>query len=107
MIFHQMSVGRFVKNIYIKPIEKKFKIFFIDIFEKRVLAEKTVITNTTNIINIDKKFINPNVFLFSSQYIGIPMFVSILNNCISFEHTHPPHEYILGKNKYRNHLQKK
>ena len=30
----------------------------------------------------------------------IPLYVSINNNHISFEHTHPPHEYILSDDKY-------
>ena len=29
------------------------------------------------------------------------MFVSIKNKHISFEHTHPPHEYILSQNKFK------
>ena len=28
------------------------------------------------------------------------MYVSVKNNFLSFEHTHPPHEYILSKNKF-------
>ena len=29
------------------------------------------------------------------------MFVSYNNNDISFEHTHPPHEYILSEDKFK------
>ena len=28
------------------------------------------------------------------------MYVSIKNSSLSFEHTHPPHEYILSDNKF-------
>ena len=91
----------FFKNIFIKPIIAKFKLFFIDIIEKRILFEKSIFTNTTNAIEIEKKFINPNVYLYSSKYLGVPMFVSCLNGHISFEHTHPPQEYIFSKSKFR------
>ena len=58
------------------------------------------LSNYTNSIEIDKKFIKPETFLISSEYIGVPMFVSIKNDHISFEHTHPPHEYILSKDRF-------
>ena len=28
------------------------------------------------------------------------MYVSVKNGFLSFEHTHPPHEYILSENKF-------
>ena len=40
------------------------------------------------------------MFLFSKEYLGIPMYVSLKNNFLSFEHTHPPHSYILSDNKF-------
>ena len=41
------------------------------------------------------------MFLITDKYLGIPMFVSIDQKHVSFEHTQPPHEYILGKNKFK------
>ena len=29
------------------------------------------------------------------------MYVSVKNKHVSFEHTHPPHEYILSNNKFK------
>jgi len=49
---------------------------------------------------LKKEFIKPEIFLVSENYLGIPMYVSIKNNFLSFEHTHPPHEYILSENKF-------
>ena len=28
------------------------------------------------------------------------MYISVKNSFLSFEHTHPPHEYILSENKF-------
>ena len=36
----------------------------------------------------------------TDKYIGVPMYVSVKNNFLSFEHTHPPHEYIVGEKKF-------
>ena len=43
---------------------------------------------------------HPEIFLVTDKYLGIPMYISVKNNHLSFEHTHPPHEYILSKNKF-------
>ena len=44
--------------------------------------------------------IKPEIFLITEKYLGIPMYVSVKDKFLSFEHTHPPHEYILSKNKF-------
>ena len=49
---------------------------------------------------IDNDLIDPENYLITNKFLGIPMFISINKNHISFEHTHPPHEYILSKNKF-------
>ena len=90
----------FIKNIFHLPIIEKFKIYFIDIKNKKILKEEEIISNYTNEINIEKNFINENVYIFSKKYIGIPIYVSSKNNHLSIEHTHPPHDYILGKDKF-------
>lgn len=91
----------FFRNIFIEPIEIEFQIYFIDIMKKKILFKESVYTNRTNIINIEKKYINSHTYLFSNKYLGVPMFVSCLNGHISFEHTHPPQEYIFSKSKFR------
>jgi hypothetical protein len=90
----------FIKNIFHLPIIEKFKIYFIDIKNKKILKEEEIISNYTNEINIEKNFINENVYIFSKKYIGIPIYVSSRKNHLSIEHTHPPHDYILGKDKF-------
>ena len=91
----------FFINIYEKPIEEEFDVFFVDYFLKKIVFKKKIKTNFMNEIDIEKSFINPNIFLFTKPYIAIPIFVSIKNGHISFEHTHPPHEYILSKDKHK------
>ena len=44
--------------------------------------------------------IEPENYLFTNEFLGVPMFITINKNHISFEHTHPPHEYILSKNRF-------
>ena len=90
----------YLKNIFEKPVNEKFKIYFIDIINKKILFEDFFISNKTNEMKIDKKFIKPEIHLITSNYIGIPMFISMQGNHISFEHTHPPHEYILGPERF-------
>ena len=52
------------------------------------------------LFRIDKSFIDPEVYLYTKKYLGIPIFVNIRDKHISFEHTHPPHEYILNEDKF-------
>jgi hypothetical protein len=91
----------FIKNIYESPVNEEFKAFFINIKSKKILKEFKMLTNFTNKIILEKKFISSDIFLFTDKFIGIPMYVSIKNKHISFEHTHPPHEYILSNDKFK------
>ena len=88
------------KNIFHFPINEKFNGFFVDIKNKKIMEKFELITNYTNQIEINKKLLNENIFFVSQDYLGIPMYVSTKDNHISFEHTHPLHEYILSKNRY-------
>ena len=54
-----------------------------------------------NEIIVEKDFIKPEVFMFTDKYIGVPVFCSIKDKHISLEHTHPPHEYIMGVDRFR------
>ena len=89
----------FLINIFKKPVNEKFELFFVDINLKKTLYKKEIFTNTINEIKIENKFINYNVFIFTKKYICIPVFVSTKNNHLSCEHTHPPHEYIMSKDR--------
>ena len=88
------------RNVCEDPIEEDFKAYFID-YKKKVIEEEIVLkSNNTNIININKNLIKPEMFFVSKKYLGIPMYLSLKENHLSFEHTHPPHSYIYSENKY-------
>ena len=90
----------YFRNIFFKPVIEKFQIHIIDLKQKKLLITFDCKTNYTNEINIDKKLITENSVFFSEKYLGIPIFFSSKNNHISFEHTHPPHLYIMGREKF-------
>ena len=91
----------FFKNIYELPIQEEFCVFFVNIKTMKVLKKEVVSTNFLNEIIVEKEFIKPEVFLFTDKYLGVPIFCSIQSNHVSFEHTHPPHEYIISENKFK------
>lgn len=91
----------FFKNIYEKPIYEKFEVYLVDIKNKKIVETIEFRTNTSNFFELNKFLINSNIFLVSKDYLGIPMYVSIDKGHVSFEHTHPPHEYILSHNKFK------
>ena len=89
-----------IRNIYEEPIEERFSGYLVNIKTKKVEEEIKLKTNFTNIIEIKNHFIKPEIFLVTNLYLGIPMYASIKEGFVSLEHTHPPHEYILSKNKF-------
>jgi len=91
----------FIKNIFVDPIVTVFNVYLVDIIQKKIEEQFEIKTNHTNYFELKKSLIKPEVFLVSKNYIGIPMYVSVKNNHVSFEHTHPPHEYILSNNKFK------
>lgn len=90
------------KNIYKDPIKERFNGYFIDIKNKKILNEIKFLTNTTNYVEVEKSLIKPEIYLCTRNYLGIPIYLSIKDKHLSFEHTHPPHEYFFGKNKFKN-----
>lgn len=89
-----------IRNIFEKPIEENFNAYLVNYKSKNIEEQFQIKTNYTNCIEINNKLIKPEIFLVTDKYLGIPMYASIKNNFISLEHTHPPHEYILSKNKF-------
>lgn len=89
------------KNIYSKPIREKFEGYFIDKNNKKIIEKIELITNFTNFIKINNKLIGNDYYFFTKEYTGIPIFLSEDNGHLSFEHTHPPHEYILTEDKFK------
>lgn len=89
-----------IKNIFEEPIEENFRAYLVNYKTKSIEEQFEIKTNYTNCIEISNKLIKPEIFLVTNRYLGVPMYVSIKNNFLSFEHTHPPHEYILSENKF-------
>ena len=91
----------FIRNIYEKPINEKYFAYIVDTKRKKVEEKIEIKTNYTNSFELKKSLIKPEMFLITDKYLGVPMFVSTDKKHVSFEHTQPPHEYILGKNKFK------
>jgi hypothetical protein len=89
-----------LRNIFHLPIEEKFSAYLINNKTNKVLKKFELITNQTNSISIDPNFITPNTFLVTTEYLCVPIYLSIKDNHISLEHTHPPHVYIHGKRRF-------
>lgn len=90
----------FIRNIYLDPVHENFKAYLVNINLKKVEEEFDIKTNFTNSFELKTSLIKPEIFLVTKSYLGIPMYVSVKNKHLSFEHTHPPHEYILSQNKF-------
>ncbi len=91
----------FLKNIFYLPKKEKGQLYFVDIVNKKILDTHLINSNTLNEIQVTNNFIKSNVFIFTENCLGIPLYISIKNKSISFEHTHPPHHYILSDNKFK------
>ena len=89
-----------IKNIFEEPIEENFRAYLVNYKTKSIEEQFEIKTNYTNCIEISNKLIKPEIFLTTDKYLGIPMYVSVKNSFLSFEHTHPPYEYILSENKF-------
>lgn len=89
-----------IKNIFEEPIEENFNAYLVNYKTKSIEEQFQIKTNYINCIEISSKLIKPEIFLITDKYLGVPMYVSVKNNYLSFEHTHPPHEYIQSENKF-------
>ena len=91
----------YFKNIFYKPIVEKSSMYFINYKLRKIIDKIDIKYNYLNEINIKKDLINNDIYLFTEECLGIPLFVSIKNFQISFELTHPPHHYILSEDRYK------
>ena len=91
----------FFKNIFFRPQNNESKLYFINLSKKEVIKEVLIRENYLNEIEVEKKFISKDLYIFTEKCLGIPLFVSIKNDHISFEHTHPPHHYILSRDRFK------
>lgn len=89
-----------LRNIYKRPFYESFYAYFINNKLNKIIHKEKIFTNQTNFIDLPAEFLSNEIYLFTSEYLCIPLYVSIKNNNISFEHTHPPHEYILSEDRY-------
>ena len=89
-----------IKNIFQEPIKKKFNAYLINHFTKKIEEKYELTTNSINCIELNNKLLKPEIFFVTQKYLGVPMYASIKNKFLSFEHTHPPHQYLLGNNKF-------
>jgi hypothetical protein len=87
-------------NIFEKPIISKFEFYIIDYEKEKILHKGNIFTNSINEIDVNPSWIKPSNFLFTKNYIGIPVYVSSNGNNISCEHTHPMTEYVFGNQKF-------
>lgn len=91
----------FIRNIFEDPINTKFEAYLVNVKNKSIEETIEIKTNFTNSFEIKTSLIKPEIFLVTKNYLGVPMYVSVHDKHISFEHTHPPHEYILSQNKFK------
>ena len=78
------------------------ELFLFDVRNNIILEKFKVSLNKTNFLDLTKyKEKLSNCFLVAKDYLGIPIYlVEYDDGSLSFEHTHPPHESILGSERY-------
>ena len=96
----------FFPNIYFLPIKQKKICYVIDFEKKIIISSYEIYTNSNNCIEISKDMIKPNVYFYSYEILGVPVFVTIKGKFVSLEHTHSPHHFVVGEenNKIVNNL---
>ena len=90
-----------IRNIYYKPIIKLFPLYIVNIKTRKIIHKEEIKTNYTNIVDLKKEYINKENYLFTRNYVGIPIFLSVKNNHLSLEHTLPASSYILSKDRFK------
>lgn len=89
-----------IRNIFEEPIEDSFYAYVVNYKTKKIEDQFKIKTNYTNCIELNNRLIKPEIFLFTDRYLGIPLYVSLKNNFLSFEHTQPHHVNIFSNNKF-------
>ncbi len=97
-----VSVGVFIRNIYTKPISEERLLWLFSVPKNEILKTYKVKLNATTYIDLtDYKNDLKGCFIFSKNFLGVPIFViEYKNGGLSFEHTHPPHESLLGNDRF-------
>ena len=97
------KIGIFIRNIYEKPVIEERELFLFNGRDNSIIHKFIVNLNKTNYIDLtDFKSELKYSFLIAREFIGIPIYLlEYYDGSLSFEHTHPPHESILGRNRYK------
>ena len=98
-----LRIGLFIRNIYERPIIEEKELFLYNTRDNLIVEKFTINLNKTNYIDLTdfKDELNYS-FLIAKQFLGIPIYLlEYEDGSLSFEHTHPPHESILGNNRYK------
>lgn len=90
----------FFKNIIDQPKNLKFEGYLVNVKKKKIEKKIELLTNFSNFFEVDNSLIHPEIYFVTNKYLGIPLFISINNNHISFEHTHPQLEYIQSPDRF-------
>jgi hypothetical protein len=96
------AIGVFIRNVHLRPIIEERDLWLFSSAKNKVLQTYKVKLNTTTYIDLTKhkKELN-SCFLFAQDFSGVPSWVVEYDDgSLSFEHTHPPHESILGSNRF-------
>jgi len=97
------SVGIFIRNIHINPLSEERILWLFSTPKNKVLQSYKIKLNTSTYIDLThyKNELN-GCFLFAQDFSGVPSWVIEYDDgSLSFEHTHPPHESILGANRFK------
>jgi hypothetical protein len=96
------TVGVFVRNIHCLPINEVKDIFLYSNATKSVLKKYQVKLNQTTFIDLSEwKEELSHCYLYADDFLGIPIYmVEYSDGSLSFEHTHPPHESLLGGDRF-------
>jgi hypothetical protein len=97
-----VRVGVFLRNIYCQPIKNVSQLYLYDNKTEKLLNTFQVSLNETCYIDLTqyKEFLL-NSFIYSKDYLGIPIYLIDYGvGGLSFEHTHPPHESIQGESRF-------
>jgi hypothetical protein len=101
-VLNKSSIEKYVlfRNIYYLPINVDFNVYLVNLKSKSVLEKFNCLTNKSNFLKINDKYLDEDIYLVSKGYIGIPIYIEVFKDgMISMEHTHPPHSYVLEDRK--------
>ena len=75
--------------------------YMLDLKKEEVLYKHTFLTNDVNEVEISTELIkNKNIYIYTENYLGIPIFLSEHSNQLSFEHSQPMQEFLLQSEKF-------